>query len=125
MDVIPPGESAITSLTIGADGNLYGGTSGKRANLFVLDPNWGHVFPLGHLPGEESIHHSLAAGSDSLIYIGTSLHNIGRIDTRGSDVNKRYEEYPAGFPISIYFIPGNRRHQKYSWRPQPSCEIRM
>ena len=29
-DVIPPGESAITSLVIGADGALYGGTSGRR-----------------------------------------------------------------------------------------------
>ncbi len=29
LDVIPPGESAITSLVVGADGNLYGGTSGN------------------------------------------------------------------------------------------------
>ena len=36
LDVIPPDESAITSLVIGADGCLYGGTSGKRAHLFVL-----------------------------------------------------------------------------------------
>jgi hypothetical protein len=28
LDVIPPGESAITSLVVGNDGNLYGGTSG-------------------------------------------------------------------------------------------------
>ena len=38
VDVIPPGESAITSLAIGSDGFLYGGTSGARAHLFELDP---------------------------------------------------------------------------------------
>jgi len=96
LDVIPPGESAITSLVVGADGNLYGGTSGKRAHLFVLDPKWGHVFPLGHLPGQESIFHSMAAAPDGSIYIGTSLLNQGRIDERGKDVLLRYKGYAGG-----------------------------
>lgn len=39
LDVISPGESSVTSLVIGTDGRLYGGTSGKRAHLFVLDPS--------------------------------------------------------------------------------------
>ena len=96
LDVIPPGESAITSLIIGADGCLYGGTSGKRAHLFKLDPKWGHIYPLGFLPNEESIFHSLAAAPDSSIYIGTSLVNVGRIDERGQDVLARYEDYKGG-----------------------------
>ena len=96
LDVIPPGESAITSLVVGADGNLYGGTSGKRAHLFVLDPKWGHVFPLGHLPGQESIFHAMAAAPDGSIYIGTSLLNQGRIDERGKDVLLRYKGYAGG-----------------------------
>ncbi len=96
LDVIPPGESAITSLVIGPEGVLYGGTSGKRAHLFSLDPRWGHVFALGHLEGEESIFHSLAAAPDGYLYIGTSLHNRGRIDARGQDVLARYEEYAGG-----------------------------
>ena len=96
LDVIPPGESAITSLVVGSDGNLYGGTSGKRAHLFVLDPKWGHVFPLGHLPGQESIFHSMAAAPDGSIYIGTSLLNQGRIDERGKDVLLRYKGYAGG-----------------------------
>jgi sugar lactone lactonase YvrE len=96
LDVIPPGESAITSLVIGRDGCLYGGTSGRRAHLFSLDPEWGHVFPLGHLEGEESIFHSLAAGPDGAIYIGTSLYNRGRIDERGRDVLAKYEGYAGG-----------------------------
>ena len=96
VDVIPPGESAITSLVIGADGALYGGTQGKRAHLFRLDPQWGHVYPLGHLPGEESIFHSLVAAPDGSIYIGTSLVNVGRIEERGRDVLARYESYAGG-----------------------------
>jgi streptogramin lyase len=96
IDVIPPGESAITSLVIGSDGFLYGATSGNRAHLFELDPGWGHVYPLGHLPGEESVYHSLAAGPDGAIYMGTSLFNVGRIDERGRDVLARYEDYAGG-----------------------------
>ncbi len=96
LDVIPPGESAITSLVIGADGCLYGGTSGKRAHLFVLDPTWGQVFPLGNLPGEVSIFHSLAASPDGSIFIGTSLINQGRVEERGRDVLARYADYPGG-----------------------------
>jgi len=96
LDVIPPGESSVTSLVIGADGRLYGGTSGKRAHLFVLDPSWGHVFPLGHLPEEESIYHSLAASPDGSIYIGTSLVLSGRVDERGKDVLARYASYEGG-----------------------------
>jgi len=96
LDVIPPGESAVTALAIGADGCLYGGTAGERAHLFVLDPKWGQVFPLGHLPGEKSIFHSLAAGPDGFLYIGTSLVNEGRIDARGRDVLAAYKSYKGG-----------------------------
>ena len=96
VDLIPAGESAITALIIGADGCLYGGTSGNRAHLFKLDPLWGQVYPLGHLPEQESVFHSLAAAPDSSIYIGTSLFNVGRIDKRGQDVVARYQDYKGG-----------------------------
>ncbi len=118
LDVIPPGESAITSLVIGKDGSLYGGTSGKRAHLFVLDPAWDHVFPLGHLPGEESIRHSLAAAPDGMIWIGTSLSNKGRIDERGRDVLARYEDYSGGHLYK--FDPNKERNsRKRMQRPDP------
>jgi len=35
---IPPGECAITALVRGAEGRIYGGTSGRRAHLFRYDP---------------------------------------------------------------------------------------
>lgn len=119
LDVIPPGESAITSLVIAADGCLYGGTSGKRAHLFFLDPAWNHVFPLGHLPGEESINHSMAAAPDGTIWIGTSLFHEGRIDERGRDILARYEGYPGGH---IYkFDPKKERESRIRMqRPDPN-----
>ncbi len=124
-DVIPPGESAITALVIGADGCLYGGTSGKRAHLFRLDPKWGHVFPLGYIPGEESIYHSLAAAPDTSIYVGTSLYNRGRIDLRGQDVLAKYQDYAGGhiFRFDAAQEVGSRKRMQKpeSNRPVPFC----
>ena len=118
-DVIPPGESAITSLVIGADGALYGGTSGKKAHLFRLDPKGGKVFPLGYLPGEESIFHSLAARSDGSIYIGTSLVNVGRVEERGQDVLARYEGY-AGGHIYRFDPAAELTNRKRMQHPRPN-----
>jgi sugar lactone lactonase YvrE len=119
VDVIPPGESAITSLAIGSDGFLYGGTSGARAHLFELDPNWGHVYPLGFLPGEESIYHSMAAGDDGAIYIGTSLVTVGEIESRGQDVLERYDKY-AGGHLYRFDAAGAREARIRMQHPQPS-----
>lgn len=117
-DVIPAGESAITSLVIGADGCVYGGTTGKRAHLFKLDPSWGHVFPLGYIEGEESIFHSLAAAPDSSIYIGTSLNNKGRVEKRGQDVLARYQDYSGGH---IYRFDSKKelKNRKRMQNPRP------
>ena len=73
-DVIPAGQSAITSLTVHRNGQVYGGTTGEVANLFVFSPGHNIVFPLGTIPGEPSIYHSLVAGHDGQIYFGTSLN---------------------------------------------------
>lgn len=126
VDVIPPGESAVTSLVVGTDGRVYGGTSGERAHLFVLDPKWGHVFPLGHLPGEESIYHSLAAAPDSSLYIGTGLNNRGQVAQRGKDILAKYQDYPGGH---LYrFFPQKERQGRERMqsgdpqRPLPEVE---
>jgi len=123
VDVIPPGESAITSLAIGSDGFLYGGTTGARAHLFQLDPKWGKVYPLGFLPGEESIYHSIAATDDGGIYIGTSLATVGAIELRGQDVLERYENYGGGH---LYrFDPAAEREARVRMQhPQPTEPLR-
>jgi hypothetical protein len=72
MDVIPDGESGITSLTVGPNGYLYGATSGSRAHLFVLIPRHGYVQPLGVIPGATSVVHAVAVSVSGDVYIGTS-----------------------------------------------------
>jgi len=72
IDVIPDGESAITSLTVAPTGKLYGATSGKRSHLFVLNPRHGYVQPLGFLPGTTAVTNALVVSAAGDVYIGTS-----------------------------------------------------
>ena len=72
LDVIPNGESAITSLTVAPDGILYGATSGKRSHLFMLNPRHGYVQPLGFLPGVTAVTHALAVSLGGEVYVGGS-----------------------------------------------------
>jgi outer membrane protein assembly factor BamB len=72
LDIIPDGESAITSLTVAPNGNLYGATSGKHSHLFVLIPRHGYVQPLGVIPGATAVTHAVAVSASGDVYIGTS-----------------------------------------------------
>jgi hypothetical protein len=72
IDVIPNGESGITSLALAPNGYLYGATSGKRSHLFVLIPRHGYVQPLGVIPGATAVTHALAVSDQGDVYIGTS-----------------------------------------------------
>jgi streptogramin lyase len=72
VDIIPDGESGITSLTIAPNGYLYGATSGKHSHLFVLIPRHGYVQPLGVIPGATAVTHAVAVSASGDIYIGTS-----------------------------------------------------
>ena len=63
LDVIPDGESGITSLTVAPNGNLYGATSGKHSHLFVLIPRHGYVQPLGVIPGATAVTHAVAVSA--------------------------------------------------------------
>ena len=72
VDVIPDGESGITSLAVAPDGDLYGATTGTHAHLFVLNPRHGYVQPLGVIHGAMSISHAIAISAEGEVYIGTS-----------------------------------------------------
>jgi len=72
VDVIPDGESGITSLVVAPNGYLYGATSGKHAHLFVLAPLHGYVQPLGVIPDALSVTHALAVSALGDVYIGMS-----------------------------------------------------
>lgn len=72
VDVIPDGESGITSLAVAPNGKLYGATSGKHSHLFVLIPRHGYVQPLGVIPGATAVTHAVAISNSGDVYIGTS-----------------------------------------------------
>lgn len=71
-DLIPDGESGITSLTLAPNGDLYGATSGGRAHLFVLSPHHGYVQPLGVIPYATSITNAVVVSASGDVYLGTS-----------------------------------------------------
>jgi len=72
VDVIPDGESGITSLSVAPNGDLYGATSGSHAHLFVLNPRHGYVQPLGVIPGAASITNAIVVSDSGDIFLGTS-----------------------------------------------------
>jgi len=72
IDVIPNGDSAITSLTVAPNGNLYGATSGKHSYLFVLNPRHGYVQPLGVVPEATAVANAVVVASNGDVYIGTA-----------------------------------------------------
>lgn len=72
VDVIPDGESGITSLTVAPNGYLYGVTRGNHSHLFVLIPAHGYVQPLGVIPGATSVANAVAVSNSGDVYLGTS-----------------------------------------------------
>jgi hypothetical protein len=72
LDLIPPDDSAISALTVGPDGKVFGATRGTRSHLFVLDPVHGYVLPLGYLEGVTSVEGALVVSGAGDVYIGTA-----------------------------------------------------
>ena len=72
IDVIPDGESGITSLTVAPNGDIYGATSGTRAHLLVLNPRHGYVQPLGVVSGATSITNAVVVSENGGVYLGTA-----------------------------------------------------
>ena len=118
VDLIAADESAITSLVETADGQIYGGTTGRACHLFVFSPlsesaQSRHVSNsvkhLGRISGHESIHHSLVAGDSGTVYFGTGLNELEQIQlsepaaghggitkNMWKDIKKRYSKYEGG-----------------------------
>lgn len=72
IDVVPDGESAITSLTVAPNGDVYGATSGTHAHLFVLNPRHGYVQPLGVISGSTSVTNAVVVAANGDVYLGTA-----------------------------------------------------
>jgi outer membrane protein assembly factor BamB len=110
INQIPANSSAITSLSTGASGRIYGGTSGDEAYLFFYDPAINKVRHLGKFSGEEGIHHSLVVDRDGFIYAGTGKNIFREVEfskkvkpgsggaaaTLWEDVKRPYNAYAGG-----------------------------
>jgi hypothetical protein len=109
VNAIPSDESAITSLILGPEGKIYGGTTGPVCHLFVFSSVTNQVKPLGQINGHQSIHHGLCVGTDGMIYIGTGLNEImqypisdpvpgrgGIVISLWNDIENRYQKYEGG-----------------------------
>jgi hypothetical protein len=70
-DMIPDGESGISSLSVAPNGDIYGATSGTRSYLFELNPLHGYVFPIGVIPGATAVTHALVVSEEGHVFIGT------------------------------------------------------
>jgi streptogramin lyase len=105
IDVIPDGESSITSLSVAPNGYLYGATSGARAHLFVLNPRHGYVQPLGVIPGATSVTHAVAVSASGEVYIGTSpggrllKYTPDETDSQQIQIGKELPTADLGQPI--------------------------
>jgi outer membrane protein assembly factor BamB len=98
LDVIPDGESGITSLTVAPNGKLYGATSGKHSHLFVLIPRHGYVQPLGVIPGATAVTHAVAVSASGDVYIGTSPR--GRL-LKYTPRDEDDQAIPIGKPLPV------------------------
>lgn len=76
---IPADDSRISALITGANGYIYGATSGKQAYLFLYDNLINKVRPLGKIPNTQGIHHTMVEDSKGNIYIGTGLNLLDEI----------------------------------------------
>ncbi len=69
--------SPITALLTGANGRVYGATSGRTASfLFLYDRAINKVRPLGQLGDARGVHHALVQDRDGTLLIGGGLNLI-------------------------------------------------
>jgi hypothetical protein len=71
-DVIPDGESGITSMALAPDGDVFGATSGARSHLFVINPQHGYVVPIGVIPDAKAVTQALVISAEGTVFLGVS-----------------------------------------------------
>ncbi len=74
---IPANERGILSLAVGDKGQIYGGTTGRAAHLFVFDPAGGTVRSLARLTGGVGFAYGLVRLADGSLVGGTQADPTG------------------------------------------------
>jgi hypothetical protein len=121
VDVIPDGESGITSLSTAPNGDIYGATSGTRSHLFMLNPQHGYVIPIGAIPGATSVTHAVVISGEGEVFIGTSPaghlleYSPHNLDKEPIEIGKPLPVTDHGLPIpgeSIFALTIDRKANK-------------
>jgi len=104
VDLIPDGESGITSLTVAPNGDVYGATSGTRSHLFVMNPQRGYVFPIGVIAGATSVTHAVAVSEAGNVFIGVAptghLLEYTPQELKNIEIGKALEASDLGVAVS-------------------------
>jgi hypothetical protein len=133
VNEIPENSSAVTSLLTASNGKIYGATTGEESWLFLFDPAINKVRHLGNIPGQESVHHSLAEDKDGFIYVGTGRNMFEEIilskggigsdslidKSLWEDIKKHFSNYPGGH---LYRYNPGKDDQKVKL-PGMACEL--
>ena len=132
VNEIPENSSAITSLLLGKDDKIYGGTSGDVAYLFLFNPATNKVKHLGRIKGQESIHHALVQDASGYIYIGTGKDMFREIEISKEgleeepvdkalwrDINNHFKDYDGGH---LYRYNPKASNEKVKL-PDMACEV--
>ena len=121
IDLIPDGESGITSLAVAPKGDLFGATSGTRSHLFVLNPVHGYVLPIGVIPGATSVTHAVVISENGSVFIGTAPaghlleYSPRDLDHENIEIGKPLPVTDHGAPIpgeSIFALTIDRKANK-------------
>lgn len=98
VNQVPDGQSGVTGLTVGTDGNVYGGTSStenKTAYVIVFKPARNLVTTVAPLEpkikGQTKIHNAIAAGGDGYVYGGTSVYDDEVLTDTALLINSKYD----------------------------------
>jgi hypothetical protein len=112
---IPADDSPIAALLAHSNGRIYGATTGKHSYLFCYDHMTNKVYPLGKIGDAKGVHHSLAEGTNGLVYIGTGLNELENLvlsrdipygrrtieNQLWADIKNKYKDFDGGH-IYVY-----------------------
>ena len=79
----------ITALVTGANGRVYGATSGKASCLFLYDRSINKVRPLGRIGDALGCYHALVQDDDGTLYVGGGLNMLAPVPLT--------QQFPGGF----------------------------
>jgi outer membrane protein assembly factor BamB len=132
LDLIPDGESGVTSLAVAPNGDLYGATGGTRSHLFVMNPVHGYVFPIGVIPDTTSVTHSLVISEEGHVFIGTAPgghlleYTPVDFDSRNIEIGKALPVTDHGVPVageSIFALAIDRKANRIYGLTSPNAHL--